>query len=146
MATTLRMTTPRRAAGRRIDPFLFAAPVAAVAAGMGAEWLDFRALRYPLLLMMGLGVVVTGYALVGDRTGWKAAVKTVVLGVSAWAAAQTFYVVLHLALGGRLNFEMFDSQPAQAAGLIVAHGVFLGAPTGGVAAAGLWLMARMRRP
>jgi len=116
---------------------LLAAPAAALAGGFAAEWLDFRELRVPLLLMVGLGVVLTARAAFAGRPALTAAALTVALSVATWAAAEAVYVVLHVATGQRFNFEAFDSQPAQAIGLIAAHGVFLGAPTGAAAALAL---------
>jgi hypothetical protein len=112
-----------------------AAPAAALAAGLAAEWLDFRELRVPLLLMVGAGVLLTGHAAFASRRSSAAAGLTVALGIATWAAAETVYVVLHVATGQEFNAERFGPQPAQAVGLIAAHGLFLGAPTGAVAAA-----------
>ena len=145
MATTPHTIASARGDAHRLDALLVAAPAAALAAGVAAEWLDFSALRYPLLLVVLIGVVLTAWALFGGRKGWRVLAVTFPLGVFTWAAAQTVYVVLHLVQGERFNFEVFDSQPAQAVGLIIAHGVFLGLPTGFVAGVALWLFARMQR-
>jgi hypothetical protein len=194
---------------------LAGAPVAAVLAGMAAQWLDFRELRWPLLALVGLGVLATAWALTpgregaggrskrrpyttahkvhagavaggrskqrpyaphevhagavaggtqrpyaaptldadGDRvagargeqrpyTAGGAFLLTVMLGVATWAAAETVYVLLHVALGERFEAERFGPQPAQALGLIAAHALFLGLPTGAVAGAVRHVIAR----
>ena len=66
-------------------------------------------------------------------------------GIVTWAGAETLYVILHLVQGEPFEAERFGAQPAQAVGLIAAHGVFLGAPTGLAAALLLWFAARVRR-
>jgi len=121
--------------GAPVDRLMaLAAPAAAVLAGLAAEWLDFRALRYPLLLMVGLGVLATALAVLPRTGGWRAAALTVAIGIATWAAAETLYVVLHAAQGERFEAERFGPQPAQALGLIAAHALFLGVPTGVAAA------------
>ena len=113
---------------------LWPAIAAAIVAGVAAEWLDFRALRYPILLIMLAGVTATAYAWTGGRGGWRPFVTAVAIGVAAWAAAETLYVVLHAAQGERFDAERFGPQWRQALGLIGVHAVVLGAPTGIVAA------------
>ncbi len=114
---------------------LLGAPLVAVLAGLSAEWLDFRALRMPLLLMVGFGVLATAYVLSGTRAGPRPFATTVLVGAATWAAAEALYCVLHVALGHRFHADVFgSSQPVQAVGLIAAHGLFLGAPTGVAAA------------
>ncbi|HZP58594.1 MAG TPA: hypothetical protein VFC53_13745 [Dehalococcoidia bacterium] len=120
-------------------PLTLGAPVAAVLLGAGAEWLDFRELRAAFLALGVAGVTVTALAL---RPGaWRAmpalraALLTVALGAATWAAAEATYVALHLAQGERFHAERFGPQPAQAIGLIAAHALFLGVPTGVAAAA-----------
>ncbi len=122
---------------------LLAAPLVALLAGMAAEWLDFRALRVPLLLMVGFGVLGTSYAVTRGRTGPRPFVATVAIGAATWAAAETVYAIIHVAAGERFHAERFGPQWSQAAGLIAAHGLFLGAPTG--IAAALMLHARFLR-
>ena len=119
--------------GRSGTPLVWGAPFVAVAAGLAAEFLDFRALRYPLLLMVGLGVVATAIALFGRERGLRPLALTVLLGMATWAAAETLYVLLHLAGGERFDAERFGPQWRQALGLIGVHAVCLGAPTGVVA-------------
>jgi hypothetical protein len=127
---------------------MYAAPLAAVLAGCAAEWLDFRALRYPLLAMVLAGVTATRYAqdaLAQDRErsqirGYGALLRAVVLGVVTWGAAETVYVLLHVLQGERFAADRFGPQPVQALALIAAHGVFLGAPTGIVA----WALLQAR--
>jgi hypothetical protein len=121
---------------------LYAAPVTAIIAGVAAEWLDFRALRYPLLLMMLAAVAATHYAMEElarrrgeSRTGFRSMLRAILLGMTTWAAAQAVYVVLHVAQGERFEAPRFGPQPLQALGLIAAHALFLGAPTGAVAGA-----------
>lgn len=115
------------------------APAAAVLAGLAAEFLDFRALRYPLLLIVLAGVVATAYALGGGRSGVAPFALAVAAGVASWAAAETLYVALHLARGQEFETTRFAPEWAKALWLIAAHGVFLGLPTG--VAAGLVLQA-----
>jgi hypothetical protein len=116
---------------------VYGAPLAAVAAGLAAEWLDFRALRYPLLLMVAAGVLATAWSLFGRRADLAAMLRTVALGAGTWAAAEALYVVVHAALGGRFSFEAAGPQPAQAIALVGVHALFLGVPTGVVAAIAL---------
>jgi hypothetical protein len=134
---------------------ILGAPAAAIIAGVAAERVDFRAMRYPILLMMLAGVVATAYALDwraaerGDRRAVPGAMlRSVLLGVVTWGAAQTLYFILHVALGERFDAPRFG-QPLQALGLIAAHALFLGAPTGLVAGAILnartWLLRGARR-
>jgi hypothetical protein len=128
---------------------LLGAPLVAVLGGLSAEWLDFRALRVPLLLMVGFGVLATAYALSGTRTGRRPFATSVLAGAATWAAAEALYCVLHVALGHRFHAGAFGpSQAVQAVGLIATHGLFLGAPTGIAAAlmlhAPAWLRGRRR--
>lgn len=122
-----RLTSPTRL-------LLFGAPLGAVVGGMAGEWLDFRALRVPLLVAVGLGVLATAYAIHGTGGGWRRFAATVLIGVATWAAAQSIYAVLHLMGGERFHAERFGPQWSQAIALIAAHGAFLGAPTGLAAA------------
>jgi hypothetical protein len=131
------------AAGRLL---LLGAPVVVVLAGVAAEWLDFRALRVPLLLMVGFGVLATAYAANGRRRGWRPFVATVLIGAATWAGAQTVYAIIHTASGERFHADRFGPQWSQAIALVAAHGAFLGAPTGLAAAVLLWLAARRARP
>ena len=109
------------------------APLVAVLGGMAAEWLDFRELRIPLLLMVGFGVLATAHALVGARPGWRAFAVAMLVGVATWAAVESVYTVIHVARGEQFHADRFGPQWSQAIGLIAAHGLFLGAPTGAVA-------------
>jgi hypothetical protein len=146
-ATTIRT---RNAAARKAFPdrrlLLLGAPVVAVLAGVAAEWLDFRALRVPLLLMVGFGVLATAYAANGGRRGWRPFVATVLIGAATWAAAQTVYAIIHTASGERFHADRFGPQWSQAIALVAAHGAFLGAPTGVAAAIMLWVAAGRARP
>ena len=121
------------------------APLVALLGGMSAEWLDFRALRLPLLLMVGLGVLATSYAISGTRTGLRPFLLTIAVGAVTWAAAETVYAVIHVAGGERFHAERFGPQWSQALGLIAAHGLFLGTPTGIAAACVLHAPALVRR-
>ena len=131
----------RRVLDRRL--LLLGAPIVALLAGTAAEWLDFRELRAPLLLMVGLGVLATAYAVNGTRGGWRPLVWTVLIGVATWAGAQGVYAIIHAASGERFHADRFGPQWSQAMALIAAHGVFLGAPTG-LAAAILLRVAGLR--
>lgn len=101
---------------------------------MSAEWLDFRTLRIPLLLLVGFGVLATAYAAGGARGGWRSFAMTVLIGAATWAAAQAVYVVIHVASGERFEADRFGPQWSQAIALVAAHGAFLGTPTGIAAA------------
>lgn len=133
-ATTIRSHEPPRSSPRALSPLLFGAPLAAVLAGAAAQWLDFRALRVPLLLLVGFGVLATAFAIVGARRDWRAALATVGIGAATWAAGQSIYAVIHIASGERFHADRFGPQWSQAIALIAAHGAFLGVPTGIVAA------------
>jgi hypothetical protein len=112
---------------------LLGAPVAAVVAGMAAHWLDFRALREPLLLMLGLGVLATTFALARGQRGWRMFALALAVGMAAWAGEQVVYSVLHVLARDAFDAERFGPQLAQPFGLTAAHALFLGAPTGAVA-------------
>ena len=130
--------------GRRIDGLLiFGAPVAAALAGVSAEWLDFRALRYPLLLLVLVGVLATASAI--ESRGRGTLVRVLIIGVATWAAAETLYVIIHAARGEAFAAGRFGPQWGQALGLIVVHALVLGAPTGIVAGALLWIRGRLWR-
>ena len=116
-----------------------------VLGGMSAEWLDFRELRVPLLLMAGCGVLAAAWAITRGRTGVRPFVETVIAGAATWAAIESTYVVIHLAAGERFHAERFGAQWSQAVGLIAAHGLFLGVPTGIAVALVLHAAARWRR-
>jgi len=134
---------PQLPAARRSHALVFGAPLAALLLGLSAEWLDFRELRVPLLFLGGFGVLATAYAIDGTRTGIRPFARAVLAGFATWAAAQSVYAILHVARGESFDAGRFGPQWAQAAGLIVAHGLFLGVPTGIVAA--LMLHAAGRR-
>lgn len=122
---------------------LFAAPFAAILAGMAAQWLDFRALRLPLLLLVLAGVMATSIALSRARRPAAALGVCVVVGALTWAGAQVVYTILHAASGQEFSFgRLGGPQPVQALGLIAAHAAFLGLPTG--VAAGIALLAARR--
>jgi hypothetical protein len=124
-------------------------PVAlvALAAGLSAEFLDFRALRVPILLLV-LSGVIAGVRLVNiGRPGHRIAIA-LVSGAAAWGGAQLVYAVIHASRGRTFDFNAWpwEAQASQAAGLILAHAVFLGLPTGIAAAvvveAWTWLRRR----
>lgn len=123
----LRLTSPA-------GVLFLGAPLAAVVSGMAGEWLDFRALRVPLLVAVGFGVLATAYAIHGTGGGWRRFAATVLIGAGTWAGAQSIYVAIHLASGERFHAERFGPQWSQAIALVAAHGAFLGAPTGFAAA------------
>ncbi len=140
-ASSRSILTPKR----HIGLLLFGAPVAAILAGVAAEWLDFRALRVPLLLVVGFGVLATAYSVSGARRGWRPFAATVLIGIATWAAAQSVYAMIHVAGGERFHADRFGPQWSQAIALIAAHGAFLGAPTGVAAATILWIAAHRAR-
>jgi hypothetical protein len=123
---------------------IYAAALAAVLAGIAAEWLDFRALRYPILLSVGVGVLFTAHSVFGRRTSVRTFLWTVALGVATWAAAESLYVAIHAARGEAFEAERFGPQWVQAVGLIGVHGLFLGLPTGLAAAAVLSALGWIR--
>lgn len=130
---------------RTAHAMLLAAPAVALLAGVAAEWLDFRALRVPLLMLVGCGVLLTALAVLRGRRGWRAAATTLLLGAATWGAAETLYVLIHTATGQRFDAPRFGPQPAQALGLIGVHAAFLGLPTGAAAAALLHVPTLIRR-
>jgi hypothetical protein len=120
---------------------ILAAPLAALLAGLAAEWLDFRALRYPLLLMVALGVLATAHALFAHERRVPAFLFTVALGAATWGAAEALYVVLHAAIGESFDADRFGPQWAQAIALIGVHALLLGVPTGVAAGVARHLIA-----
>jgi hypothetical protein len=82
---------------------------------------------------MGLAVLATAWAVTGGMRGWRAFFVAVGVGVGAWGLAQIVYVIAHVVAGETFDAERFGPQWAQALGLIVAHGLFLGVPTGAIA-------------
>ncbi|HEX5480427.1 MAG TPA: hypothetical protein VFY79_11980 [Dehalococcoidia bacterium] len=127
---------------------IWGAPLVAILAGIGAEFLDFRALRVLFLVGVGFGVLATSFALFGTRASRRNFALTALVGVATWAGAETLYTILHPLRGEAFHAGVFGPQWSQALGLIAAHGLFLGLPTGVAAAAMLhvpWLRARMRR-
>lgn len=138
------VATPRQT--RIPAAWLWAADALVVAlGGMSAEWLDFRALRVPLLAMAGCGVLAAAWAMTRGRTGLRPFLSTVAAGAATWAAIEALYVVIHLAAGERFHAERFGPQWSQAIGLVAAHGLFLGVPTGVAVALVLHAAARARR-
>lgn len=121
---------------RRRYAALASAPAAAVVAGLAAEWLDFRALRAPILIMVVAAVLITGGALIGGRRDGGAFATITLVGVLAWTAVSAVFVAVHGTRGESFMFgeEYLDQQWMRAAGVIVAHGLLLGAPTGVAAA------------
>jgi hypothetical protein len=151
-APSTSLATPQAISARSARGMaLLAAPAAAVAAGLAAELLDFRALRYPLLLMMLAAVTVTALAIEqrGSRprsSGAKQTLRAIALGIAAWSAAEVLYVLIHALRGEPFDAERFGPQWTQALGLIGVHAFVLGAPTGIAAAAIIrvraWWLAR----
>jgi hypothetical protein len=115
--------------------YVYGAPIVAVLAGFAAEWLDFRTLRYPILLLVGLGVLATAYAIHGARPNLRAAALIVLLGAATWGAAESLYAAIHVARGNEFDAARFGPQWRQAVGLIAVHAGVLGVPTGIAAAA-----------
>jgi hypothetical protein len=146
---TISVPRPKRRAqlpaARRSHALVFGAPLAALLLGLSAEWLDFRELRVLLLFVGGFGVLATAYAIDGTRTGIRPFARTVLAGFATWAGAQCVYAVLHVVRGEAFDAGRFGPQWAQALGLIAAHGLFLGVPTGIVAALMLHAAGRRRR-
>jgi hypothetical protein len=121
---------------------LLAAPVAAIVVGVAAEWLDFRALRYPILLAMLAGVATTAAAIEKAPASSLASFsRAVALGALTWGAAESLYAVLHVLGGEPFDADRFGPQWAQALGLVAVHATVLGIPTGVVAGVILRLRA-----
>jgi hypothetical protein len=142
MAATQQRDVARPFAGPFNALLVYGAPVAAIAAGIAAEWLDFRALRYPLLAMVGAGVLASSIAVTKRDGSGRAFVTTILLGIATWGMAETLYVALHTTRGEAFEAERFGPQWAQALGLIGVHALFLGAPTGLTAAIVRHLLVR----
>lgn len=119
--------------------------LAIVLCGMAAEWLNFRALRVPLLLLAGCGVLAAAWAITRGRAGVRPFLETVAAGAATWAAIETAYVVIHLAQGERFHADRFGAQWSQAVLLVAVHGAFIGVPTGIAVAVALHAIARLRR-
>jgi hypothetical protein len=148
VSTTIASSIVRRsehASRRPVGLLIFGAPLVAVLAGVSAEWLDFRALRAPLLLMVGFGVLATASSVIGARHGWRPFASTVLIGIATWAGAQSIYAAIHTTAGEQFHADRFGPQWSQAIALIAAHGAFLGAPTGIAAAIMLWAVATRAR-
>ncbi len=147
--SALAAAPPDRRPSRGAAALVWGAPLAALLAGIGAEWLDFRALRVPFLLVVGCGVLATSYALSGTHPGGRRQMAlTVLVGMAAWGAGEALYTVIHTARGEPFHAARFGPQPAQALGLIGVHALILGLPTGLAAAALLHapgLRARLAR-
>ena len=90
-------------------------------------------------------VLSTAFALFGRRAGVRPLLATILLGAVTWAAAESLYVALHTARGEAFDAARFGPQWSQALGLIGVHGLFLGVPTGIVAAAVIAASQRLRR-
>ena len=132
---------------RRLPPgLLWCVDALAVAlCGMAAEWLDFRALRVPLLVLAGFGVLAAAWAITRGRAGVRPFLETVAAGVATWASIEAVYVVIHLAQGERFHADRFGAQWSQAVLLVAVHGAFIGVPTGIAVALALHATARLRR-
>ncbi|MBF6600240.1 MAG: hypothetical protein IVW36_06995 [Dehalococcoidia bacterium] len=145
MASISRSAPPSLQARTRsgATPLVWGAPFAAVLAGIGAEFLDFRELRLPFLLGVGLGVLATSYALFGTRAGGRRFALTTLIGMGTWGGAESLYAVLHVARGEAFQAPRFGPQATQALALIGVHALFLGLPTGAAAAA-IGHLARLR--
>ena len=117
-----------------------AAPLAAVLAGFAGQYADFRSLREPILLVVGLGVLATGWAFTREAGAWRTILLAAAIGTATWGGAQLVYVILHVLSGEPFEMERIDPQWAQAITLVAAHAAFLGVPTGLVA--GLLLAGR----
>jgi hypothetical protein len=124
------------------------AVVGAVIVGVGGEWLDFRALRVPILLAVGVGVLAAACSF-PRRGGIVDSVRTALVGAATWGAGGVLYVIVHLARGESFDASRFGPQWSQALGLIAVHALLLGVPTG-IAVAGLmqtyhWRHGQTRR-
>jgi hypothetical protein len=121
-----------------------------IASALIAVWAEFADLNPPLLLAAALPAIVistlsAGYLL---RAG---TIAHVAIGAAAGAltlgGAESGYVAIHLARGGFLNFERFDSQGEMAAALIgihIAAGAAMGLAVGAVVAISLLAASQAR--
>ena len=108
--------------------------IGALIVGAGGEWLDFRALRVPILLAVGL-CLLAAVCSVPARGGIRDFVRTSVVGAATWGTGGVLYVMIHVARSESFDASRFGPQWSQALGLIVVHALLLGLPTGiGVAA------------
>ena len=148
MASVSAVSSPVRERRDARALLVLGAPIVAVCAGMGAEFLDFRALRVLFLLGVGFGVLATSFALFGTRASRRNFALTALVGVATWGGAEALYTIIHPLRGEAFHAGVFGPQWSQALGLVAAHGLFLGLPTGVAAAVLLhvpWLRARIRR-
>jgi hypothetical protein len=110
------------------------APAAAIAAGLFSSLTEFREWQELILVMMVAGAAAGAVGLAGDRDGRRLALTALALGPAMWAGAQVVYVAVQLVQGDPFEADRFGPQWVQAVGLIAAHAVFLGVPTGLAAA------------
>ena len=119
------------------------AVVGALTVGAGGEWLDFRALRAPILLGVGVCVLAAACSVPRSR-GFIDFVRTALIGAATWGAGRALYAFIHIARGESFDASRFGPQWSQALGLIAVHTVLIGLPTS-IAVAALMQAYRWRR-
>jgi hypothetical protein len=119
------------------------AVLAALIVGVGGEWLDFRALRVPILLVVGICVLAAACSF-SPRGGVGDFVRTSLVGAATWGTGGVLYAIIHVARGESFDASRFGPQWSQALGLIAVHALLLGLPTG-IAVASAMQAYRWRR-
>ena len=115
----------------------------ALIVGAAGEWLDFRALRAPILLAVGVCVLAAACS-IRTRGSARDFLRTAVIGAATWGAGGTLYAIIHVVRGESFDASRFGPQWSQALGLIGVHALLLGLPTG-IAVAALMQAYRWRR-
>src|SRR4051812_8624134 len=113
--TASRSTTRLRMPGRAL--LASAALLGTLIVGAGAEWLDFRALRVPILLVVGL-CARAAPAPFPKRGGLRDMLRTSLIGAATWGAGGLLYVTIHVARGESFDAARFGAQWSQSLGLI----------------------------
>lgn len=110
------------------------AAAAAITTGLLSALTEFREWRELILVMMVAGAAMGAAGLHRGSDDRRLTLTAFVLGPAMWALAQIVYVMVQLGRGEPFEADRFGPQWAQALGLIAAHAVFLGTPTGVAAA------------
>ncbi len=154
----------------RFDPrwaAVASATVGVLTVALSAEFVDFRTLRVPILMAVGVCVLWTAIVWIGPRRpidggrpdegghvgpplrGRSASavefLRSTALGAGIWGAGGAVYAIVHVARGETFDADRFGPQWAQALGLIGVHALFLGVPTGIATALVLYVVRRMRQ-
>lgn len=111
-----------------------AATAAAITTGLLSALTEFRDWRELILVMMVAGAAMGAVGVHRGPSNRRLALTAFLLGPGMWALAQVVYVLVQLGRGEPFDADRFGPQWSQALGLIAAHAVFLGIPTGAAAA------------